>query len=140
MSQQNVEIAKRGIDAFNHRNVDLLAMLVTPDFAWFPALPGIVEGDGYRGREGIETYFDEISNTWGELRVLGGEFRDLGDRVVVLGRTEGRGRGSGVQVDSPLAMVFDFLEAKMSRVLTYLDHGEALRAAGQARTGVRLPS
>jgi len=130
MSQQNVEIAKRGIDAFNHRNVDLLAMLVTPDFAWFPALPGIVEGDGYRGREGIETYFDEISNTWEELRVLGGEFRDLGDRVVVLGRTEGRGRGSGVQVDSPLAMVFDFLETKMSRVLTYLDHGEALRAAG----------
>jgi ketosteroid isomerase-like protein len=103
---------------------------VTPDFAWFPALPGTVEGDGYQGREGIETYFEEIANTWEELRVLGGEFRDLGDRVVVLGRTEGRGRGSGVQVDSPLAMVFDLLGGKMSRVLTYLDHGEALRAAG----------
>ena len=93
MSQENVEIVKRGIDAFNHRNVDLLATLVTPDFAWFPALPGVVEGDGYRGREGIERYFEEIANTWEELRVIGGEFRDLGDRVVVLGRTEGRGRG-----------------------------------------------
>jgi ketosteroid isomerase-like protein len=130
MSQENVEIVKRGIDAFNHRNVDLLATLLTPDFAWFPALPGIVEGDGYRGREGIETYFEEISNTWEELRVLGGEFRDLGDRVVVLGRTEGRGRGSGVQVDSPIGVIHDFRDGKMSRVLAYIDHGEALRAAG----------
>jgi hypothetical protein len=79
MSHENVEIVKRGIDAFNDRDVDLLATLVTPDFAWFPALPGVVEGDGYRGREGIEMYFEEISNTWAELRVIGGEFRDLGD-------------------------------------------------------------
>ena len=130
MSQENVEIVKRGIDAFNHRNVDLLATLVTPDFAWFPALPGVVEGDGYRGREGIEMYFEEISNTWDELRVLGGEFRDLGERVVVLGRTEGRGRGSGVQVGSPIGVIYDFRDGKMSRVLAHLDHGEALRAAG----------
>jgi ketosteroid isomerase-like protein len=127
---QNVEIVKRGIDAFNDRNVGALATLVTPDFAWFPALPGIVEGDGYRGREGIEMYFEEISSTWEELRVLAGEFRDLGDRVVALGRTEGRGRGSGVQVDSPIGVIYDFRDGKMSRVRAYLDHGEALRAAG----------
>ena len=64
MSQENVEIVKLGIEAFNHRNVDGLAALVTPDFAWFPALPGTVEGNGYRGREGIEMYFEEISSTW----------------------------------------------------------------------------
>ena len=125
-----MEIVKWGIDAFNDRNVDLLATLVTPDFAWFPALPGAVEGDGYRGREGIEMYFEEISNTWEELRVIGGEFRDLGDRVVVLGRTEGRGKGSGVQVDSPIGVIYAFRDGKMSRVLAYLDHGEAVRAAG----------
>ncbi len=130
MSQENVEIVKLGIEAFNHRNVDGLAALVTPDFAWFPALPGTVEGNGYRGREGIEMYFEEISSTWEELRVLAGEFRDLGDRVLLLGRTEGRGRGSGIQVDSPIGVVYDFADAKLSRVLTYLDHGEALRAAG----------
>jgi ketosteroid isomerase-like protein len=130
MSQERVEIVKRGIDAFNHRNVDLLVMLTTSDFAWFPALPGTVEGDGYWGRKGIETYFEEISNTWEELRVLGGEFRDLGDRVVMLGRAEGRGRGSGVQVDSPLGVIYDIRDGRISRVLTYLDHGEALRAAG----------
>jgi ketosteroid isomerase-like protein len=130
MSQQNVEIIKRGIDAFNRRDVDVLADLTTQDFEWFPALPGVVEGDGYLGREGIETYFDEIRSTWEGLRVLGDELRDLGDSVLVVGRTEGRGRASGVHVDSPLGIIFDFRRAKISRVRAYLDHGEALRAAG----------
>lgn len=44
MSQANVEITKRGIDAFNRRDVKALADVVTPDFEWFPALPSTVEG------------------------------------------------------------------------------------------------
>src|SRR6202011_4168764 len=67
------------MDAFNRRDADLIADLTTPDFEWFPALPGNVEGGGYRGREGIETYLGEIRDTWEELRVVGDEFRDLGD-------------------------------------------------------------
>jgi ketosteroid isomerase-like protein len=133
MSQANVEIVKRGIDAFNRRDVDALDDLTTPDFEWFPALPSAVEGErfsGYRGREGIETYFEDVRSTWEGLRVLGNEFRDLGDRVLVLGRAEGRGRGSGVEVDMPLGIVYDFRRAKCLRARAFLDHGEALRAAG----------
>jgi ketosteroid isomerase-like protein len=135
MSQANVEITKRGIDAFNHRDVNALADVVTPDFEWFPALPSTVEGErfsGYRGREGIEAYFDDVRSTWEELRVLGNEFRDLGDSVVLLGRADGRGRGSRVEVDMPLGVIYDFRDGRISRVRTYLDHGEALRAAGLA--------
>ena len=133
MSQANVEIVKRGIDAFNRRDVEALADVVTPDFEWFPALPSTVEGErfsGYHGREGIETYFEDVRVTWEGLRVLGNEFRDRGDSVLVLGRADGRGRGSGVEVDIPLGIVYDFRDGKISRVRTYLDHDEALRAAG----------
>jgi ketosteroid isomerase-like protein len=133
MSQANVEIVKRGIDAFNRRDVDALDDLTTPDFEWFPALPSTVEGEGYRGyrgREGIEAYFDDIRGTWEAFRVHGDELRDLGGSVLVLGRAEGRGRGSGVQVDTPLGIVFDFRRAKCLRARAYLDHAEALRAAG----------
>src|SRR5437870_11213506 len=41
MSQQNVEVVKQGIDAFNHRNVDVLAMLVTRDFVASNATRGV---------------------------------------------------------------------------------------------------
>ena len=127
-----MEIVRRGIDAFNRRDVDLLAELTTPDFEWFPALPGTVEADGYRGREGMETYFAEIRGTWEELSVLVDDVHDLGDGALVLGRTEGRGRASGVQVDAPIGIVFDFRRGKVSRVRAHLDHGEASRAAGLA--------
>jgi ketosteroid isomerase-like protein len=130
MSQAYVKIAERGIDAFNRRDVKALAEVTARDFEWFPALPGAVEGDGYRGIQGIETYLGEIRETWEALQVLADEYRDLDDRVLALGRTEGRGKGSGIQVDAPLAMVFDFRGGRISQVLTYLDHGEALRAAG----------
>jgi len=35
-----------------------------------------------------------------------------------------------VPVDSSLGMVFDFRDGLISRIRGYLDHGEALRAAG----------
>ena len=93
-------------------------------------MAGAVEGGGYRGRDGIEKYLVDIGDAWEEYRVLAEEFRDLDDRVIMLGRIGGRGRGSRAWIDSPTRTIFEFLNGKMSRVRTYLDHGEALRAAG----------
>jgi ketosteroid isomerase-like protein len=132
MSQQNVEVVQRGIDAFNRHDVDLVAELTTPDFAWFPALPGAVEADGYRGREGMETYFGEVRGTWEELRIFIDELRDLGDGVLLLGRTEGRGRASGVEVNAPIGIAYDFRGHKISRCRAFLNHTDALKAVGLA--------
>jgi ketosteroid isomerase-like protein len=131
MSQAHVEAAKRAIDAFNRRDVERFFTLAASDFEWFPAMAGTVES-GYRGRDGIEKYLADIDDTWEEYRVRADEFRDLDDRVVMLGRIEGRGRGSRAWIDSPTGTIFEFLNGKMLRVRTYLDHGEALRAAGLA--------
>jgi ketosteroid isomerase-like protein len=38
--------------------------------------------------------------------------------------------GSRVQVDAPWACLLDFRGGKISRLRLFLDHGEALRAAG----------
>jgi uncharacterized protein len=130
MSQENVEIVERAMEAFNRRDLDAYDDLFTPDFEWLPALPSNVEGDGYVAREGVERYFGEINETWEEFRVVAEEYRDLGGRVLMLGRMEGRGRGSGVKVDAQLAAVWDFRDGRISRAPVYLDHGEALRAAG----------
>ena len=108
----------------------LIAELTTTDFGWFPALPGAVEADGYRGREGIERYFDEVQGTWEELRIFADDVRDLGDGVLVLGRTTARGRASGVNVNAPIAIAFDFRGPKVSRCRAFLNHADARSAAG----------
>src|ERR1700730_13784680 len=130
MTQENVEVVKRGIDAFNRRDVETLAEITTEDYEWFPAFAGIVEGGSYSGREGIEAYFQAAGDTWEDVRLIAEEFQDLGHRVLMLGRVEGRGRGSGVEVDAPHAAVWDFRGGRISRTRGYFDPRDALRAAG----------
>ena len=132
MPQQHVEIARRVIDAFNRRDVDAIFECVNPDVEWLPAMPVTFGGGGaLRGREGIESYIREVSDTWEEYRVVGQDFRDLShDQVLVLSRVEGRGAGSGGLVDAAMGQIFDFRNGKIGRVRTYLNHGEALKAVG----------
>jgi ketosteroid isomerase-like protein len=68
VSQENVAIARRMIDAYNCGDVGAFVDLATPDFEWLTSM-GAIEGEIFRGREGIETYFANLSNAWEELRL-----------------------------------------------------------------------
>jgi ketosteroid isomerase-like protein len=131
VSSQNVELAELVIAAFNRRNIDAFMQPTTSDFEWFPALGTAVEGDSFRGREGVEAYFDALHATWEHIRLDTEEVRDLGDSVLWLGRIKGRGRGSGVAVEAPIGAVLSVRDGKVWRARSYLDHAEALRAASQ---------
>ena len=127
----NVEVVKLLMDAVNRRDIDAFAAVrTTPDFEWFSVFAARVEGDVYRGREGIEAFLGEVDQTWEDFRPSPEEYRDLGDRVLGLGRLRTRGRASGVAIDEPWGGVYDLRDGRVSRICTFLDHGEALRAAG----------
>jgi ketosteroid isomerase-like protein len=131
MPRDKVEVVKRAVDAYNRRDVDdLFAELVTPDLELWPAVTRAYGGGCYQGREGLERFAAAIGEVWEELQNTAEEFRDLGDRVLVLGRLTGRGKGSGAQVDAPLAAIFDFRDDRIWRVRGYVDRAEGLRAAG----------
>ena len=131
MSQGNVEVATQAIEAFNRVDVDGFAGLTTADFEWSPSMVAI-EGTIFHGREGIESYFRSLYNAWEKFHVHRDRFRAGDEVVVMLGRLEGRGSVSGVTVDSSLGMVFDFRDGAISRIRGFLDHAEALDAAGLA--------
>jgi ketosteroid isomerase-like protein len=124
-----MEFAMRLAEVFNSRDLDTLFDLSTADLEWAPAM-GAVEGEVFRGREGIETYWGRLDEAWEDYHVVANEYRDLGDRVLMLGRMVGRGRGSGVLVDTPLGVMVNFRADMIAGIRGYLDHGEALRAAG----------
>jgi ketosteroid isomerase-like protein len=131
MSQQDVEVAKRAIRAFNRSDVDAFAALTTPDFEWSPSMVAI-ENEIFRGREGIERYFASLIDAWERFHIHRDGFRDADDLVIMLGRLNGLGKGSGAPVVASLGMVFDFRSGAISRIRGYLDHGEALREAGRS--------
>jgi ketosteroid isomerase-like protein len=130
MSKLNVEIVKRVTDYWNGREVDALLDLATQDCLMSSQL--LDASAEFRGREGLERFYAMLSESWDAFESVAQEYRDLGDRVLALGRNCGLGKGSGVSVDGPYGAVFEFHDGKISRIRLVVDHGEALRAAGLA--------
>jgi len=83
-----------------------------------------------RGREGLREYLRDLDEGFAVRDVRLSEFRDLGDRIVVLGHVLGRGRESGIEFDSPYGGLAEFKNGKVIRYRDYFDHSQALEAAG----------
>jgi ketosteroid isomerase-like protein len=64
MSQENVELVKRGVEGWNRRDIEGLLEQAAPDFEWIPASPAAVEHSVYRGHEEIRQAFNAIWETW----------------------------------------------------------------------------
>jgi ketosteroid isomerase-like protein len=129
MSQENVEIVKRALEAFSSGDAGGFASLTTSDVEWKTGLGAIEGGEIFHGHEGVERYFARLSGAWEEFRFVAHEFHDHDDVVLVLGQLVGRGRTGGVPVDSPVGAVWDLREGKIWRLRAYLDQGEATRVA-----------
>ncbi|HEX4187297.1 MAG TPA: nuclear transport factor 2 family protein [Solirubrobacteraceae bacterium] len=130
MSRENVQVVRAALDAFSSADADAFASLTTPDIEWKTGLGAIEGGEIFHGHEGVHRYFERLDGAWEEFRFLADEFHDRDDVVLVLGRLEGRGRGGGVPVDSPVGAVWELRAGRIRRLRAYLDHAEATRVAG----------
>ena len=132
MSQENVELARRHIDAWNRGDVDSWVELFHPKGEYISELIGRMEGADaavFRGRAGIRRFWDEWHSVW-DLIIEVSEIRDLGDTVLILGRNRARGRGSRVDLGVPMAYV-GVVEGGLTRKLrAYHDPNQALKAVG----------
>jgi hypothetical protein len=54
----------------------------------------------YRGHEGVPEMFRDFYDVFAEIDVEFSEIRDLGDRVVAIGRIRTRGKESGAETES----------------------------------------
>jgi ketosteroid isomerase-like protein len=132
MSQENVEAFKRGVEAINRRDWDALLEILDPNVEWYPAslTPWAGGAAVSRGHEGVRQWFEDVGEVFPELRTEFPDIRDLGDRVVALGRNRTRGEASGAETTAPTAYIIEFEDRKAMRVWSYLDHQQALEAAG----------
>jgi ketosteroid isomerase-like protein len=88
----------------------------------------------YRGIDGLARLNDEIRDVWEEFRVVPEQFIDAGDRVVVMEKVRGRGRSSGVEVETRThATIWTLRDGQVTRVQVGVDPNEALKAVGQEK-------
>jgi ketosteroid isomerase-like protein len=133
MSQENVEIVRRSMDGWNRGDFDAWGASAHPEMEFFSAITRHAEGDerAFRGPTEMRRFWDEWHSLW-SLHIDVSDIRDLGDTVVALGRMQTRGKASGVELESPVAYVFEFDEGLFRKVRAYLNLSEALKAVGLA--------
>ena len=132
MSQENVEVVKRGLEAYNRRDVEALLEELDPEVEWHPALEVLMGGEAtvYRGHEGVRELLRDAAGTLSEIHVEFSNIQGIDDQVVAIGRIRARGKSSGVETESPLGYVAELRNGKAIRIRTYLDPQKALEAAG----------
>jgi ketosteroid isomerase-like protein len=83
------------------------------------------------GTDGLRRMFAEADEVWEEFRVEPLELIDAGDRVVVIVRVVGKGKGSGVEVTHHSAQIWALHDGRITRwEVGYADRHEALAATG----------
>jgi len=142
VSQENVEIVKRGTEFLERRDwVGIAATgLIDPNVELHGSVGGLEEGRVLRGLGEIGQAFDaEDRDVWEEHRIEPREFIDAGDRVVVLHREYQRGKGSGVEIVIDTASILDLRDGRIVRMQGYVNPAEALEAVGLPPDAANAP-
>jgi len=132
MSQENVELMRKALEAFNRRDIDGLLKAIDPEVEWSPPvqLPG---SSLQRGHDGVRRSVADMLDAFENLRADPERFIDQGDQVVALYYWRGQGSGSGISVDQfevPVGLLATMRDGLAVRVRFFTTWEEALEAAG----------
>ena len=128
MSQENVEIVKAAIDAYNREDWDALFDAAAPGFELdFSRSDG--PQAGVFGLDQMRRRLEEFFETWESARLEAHEFIEAGDLVVVPGTQHVKGRG-GIEVVARGVYVWTIRNGAIERVTMYQERQDALEAVG----------
>jgi ketosteroid isomerase-like protein len=130
MSQENVEIVRRYLAAYDSGGLDAVAEFWHPDIEW-RAVEGYLDDVGLvRGPDELRQYYRQWEETfdaaWTEIEKL----IEAGDQVVAVLRGVGRMKDSDAEIDIRYAVVISIRDGKIARGREYATREQALEAAG----------
>jgi ketosteroid isomerase-like protein len=135
VSAENVELVRRGYEAFNQGDIQTTLALLDPRVEVHLAPEtGEVLGPGlspiYHGLDGFMEFVGQLQRGWQRVSWEPEDLLDAGDQVVVMVRMRARSRDGERELDQPMAHVCTMREGTLVRLDSYGDGAEALRAAG----------
>jgi ketosteroid isomerase-like protein len=131
MSQENVEIVRRAMEAYLGGDEATVRELAAPDIVVSsrPDQPDVRDHLGY---DGMLRASAEWLEAWGEHSIEAERVWDAEDFVFVHTRESGRGKISGALLASATTFVFTLSEGRIVRIQIFGSEREALEAVGQA--------
>jgi ketosteroid isomerase-like protein len=130
MSQENLDLVRRGFDAYQRRDVQAMCDVAHARCELFTFTVGVVEGQPFRGHAGIADWMAHELEPWDEWRVDVMEVRPVGERVLARATVTGRGQGSSAELTADSGLLFEFQDDRIMRLWSYLNWRDALEAVG----------
>jgi ketosteroid isomerase-like protein len=130
MSAENVELARRCLEAFNKGGLPAAERFLDPEIVFDQSRSPFPDAGVYHGIEGVREWFDGLFDAFGEVHYDVEQVRDLGERVAVMLRVRGRGPGSGIEVEYRFVPLLTFRKGRIVRMDRFTEWEEALAAPG----------
>ena len=130
MSEENVEIVERLLEAFNRGDEEAVIAAFDEgcELDEPPEMPDRPRS-GFRGHEGVRAWMANLRGVVG-VRFETRDHTSIGDVVVSELAASGLGQASGVPFEWTTFAVFRIRDGKIVRTQAFLSRDEALEAAG----------
>jgi ketosteroid isomerase-like protein len=127
MSEENVEIVRRALEAFRDGEVEAALALGHPEMVSTRVDP---DGAVFHGHDGLLQLMADWTEGFEEWSYRAEEYVDADDHVVVHIRQWGRGAGSGAPVEADNWIVYAVEDGLITRAHIHSDRAQAYAAAG----------
>jgi ketosteroid isomerase-like protein len=133
MSEENVEVVRAQIDAYNRGDYDAALALLDEEVEWH--VPEVAALDApasgiVQGRARVAEQFARWLEAWETHAFQVTDALSRGDDVFIAGLQVGRGRHSGLYIRVPTFHVFTVRDQKIVAMRAFPERAEALEAAG----------
>ena len=125
MSQENVEVVRLSIVAYQRGEWEEATAYLAPDVVW-----EVGQELPVRGPDAVREMWTRWNEEWERLDMIGEEIVDAGDKVFVAMHYQGLGRLSGVTVDQWVFEVHTFRNGQCVSKVDFETRAEALEAVG----------
>lgn len=131
MAEENLEIVRRFVEAFNNGDNRACVEALHPEIEWNPP-PTLPDAETRRGKAAvIAAWIDWMTDLEYHRVEVEEALESPTGRVVVTFRQSVRGRSSGIEVESQRYLgVYDVEDGLVRRFTGYVDRAEALADAG----------
>lgn len=133
MSEDNLDVVRRGYEAFGRGDINALLDLFDEQIRWVtPGPPELATSGTRTGRQEVGAFFGSVNEVFDIQRFEPKEFIAQGDRVVVLGDETSRVRATGKTLELDWVHTFTLRNGKVVAFQEFFDTAAVVAALSAA--------
>jgi ketosteroid isomerase-like protein len=130
VSQENLDLVRRSVEAFNERDIPALESICSEDFV-YRLIGGFADmmGTEFQGQDAALDWVREWMEAF-DSRAEIETIRAVNNQVIAILKIEARGAASGADTSLRIGQVYSFRDGRISEQDSYYIPDDALKAVG----------